>query len=99
MAAPKPGEPLLLYIVATTDAMSMVQVAERQDTKAEEAPKSQPLEAHPASKLGDGPNTVTKCHPRMLIWVRTTKRSLGSSNWEPPWTLGARSPWSLNPQR
>jgi hypothetical protein len=29
MVAPEPGEPLLLYIVATVDAMSMVLVAER----------------------------------------------------------------------
>jgi hypothetical protein len=29
MVAPEPGEPLLLYIVATTEAMSMVLVIER----------------------------------------------------------------------
>jgi hypothetical protein len=29
MVAPEPGEPLLLYIVATADARSMVLVAER----------------------------------------------------------------------
>jgi hypothetical protein len=31
MAAPEPGEPLLLYIVATSEAMSMVLVAKRPD--------------------------------------------------------------------
>jgi hypothetical protein len=31
MVAPEPGEPLLLYIVATSEAVSMVLVAERPD--------------------------------------------------------------------
>jgi hypothetical protein len=31
MVAPEPGEPLLLYIVATSDVVSMVLVAERSD--------------------------------------------------------------------
>jgi hypothetical protein len=31
MVAPEPGEPLLLYIVATSEVMSMVLVAERPD--------------------------------------------------------------------
>jgi hypothetical protein len=43
MEAPEPGEPLLLYIATTTNAVSMVLVTERADQKAEEAPKSQPL--------------------------------------------------------
>jgi hypothetical protein len=34
MVAPEPGEPLLLYIVATSEAMSMVLVAERPDPDA-----------------------------------------------------------------
>jgi hypothetical protein len=31
MVAPEPGEPILLYIVATSEAVSMVLVAERPD--------------------------------------------------------------------
>jgi hypothetical protein len=31
MVAPEPGEPLLLYIVASSEAVSMVLVAERTD--------------------------------------------------------------------
>jgi hypothetical protein len=34
MVAPEPGEPLLLYIAATSEAMSMVLVAERPDPHA-----------------------------------------------------------------
>jgi hypothetical protein len=34
MVAPEPGEPLLLYITATIDVVSMVLVAERRDPKA-----------------------------------------------------------------
>jgi hypothetical protein len=63
MVAPEPGEPLLLYITTTIDGVSMVLTAERPDPKAEEAPKSQPLEAHPTPKLGDEPDTITECHP------------------------------------
>jgi hypothetical protein len=32
MVAPEPGEPLLLYITATSEAMSMVLVAEQLDS-------------------------------------------------------------------
>jgi hypothetical protein len=34
MVAPEPGEPLLLYIVATSEAVSMVLVAEQPDPHA-----------------------------------------------------------------
>jgi hypothetical protein len=60
----EPGEPLLLYIVATADAMSMVLVTERlephrqQEPEAEEASGSQPQEAHPAPKLCDKANNI-----------------------------------------
>jgi hypothetical protein len=63
MVAPEPGEPLLLYITATADVMSMVLVMEQPDPKAEEEPMSQPLEAHPALKHGDGPDTIVECPP------------------------------------
>jgi hypothetical protein len=51
MVAPEPDEPLLLYIVATADVVSMVLVAERpeprqqKEPKAEEAAGSRPMEA------------------------------------------------------
>jgi hypothetical protein len=67
MVAPEPSEPLLLYIMARTDVMSMVLVMERPDPKAEEAPKSQRLEAHPAPKLGDGLDTVAECQPSDVV--------------------------------
>jgi hypothetical protein len=69
MVAPKPGEPLLLYIMAIANAMSMVLAVERlepcqhQEPEFEEAPRSRPLEAHPTPKLGDGTDTVTEFHP------------------------------------
>jgi hypothetical protein len=55
-------EPLLLYIMATTDAVSMVLVAERPNPKTEEAPGSQTPLAHPTLKLCDGVDTVVECH-------------------------------------
>jgi hypothetical protein len=69
MVAPKPGEPLLLYIMAIANAMSMVLAVERlepfqhQEPEFEEAPRSRALEAHPAPKLGDGTDTVIEFHP------------------------------------
>jgi hypothetical protein len=63
MVAPEPGEPLLLYITATADVMSMVLVMEWPDPKAEQESMSQPLEAHPALKHGDGPDTIVECPP------------------------------------
>jgi hypothetical protein len=74
MVAPKPGEPLLLYIAATVDAVSMVLVVERpepcqhQEPEAEEAPGSLPQEAPqepkaeeaPAPKLCDRANTIAE---------------------------------------
>jgi hypothetical protein len=63
MVALEPGEPLLLYIMATTDVMSMVLVVERPDPKAEEAPDSQNPEVHPAPKLSNGTDTIIECHP------------------------------------
>jgi hypothetical protein len=90
MVAPKPDEPLLLYTVATTDAVSMVLVTERLNPKAEEAPGSQPR------SLVTGPTPSLSAIPQKPIRVLTTKRSLGPSSRGPPWILGARSPWSLD---
>jgi hypothetical protein len=102
MIALEPGEPLLLYIVMTTDVVSMVLVVEQLDPKSEEAPKIQPLEAHPASKLNDGPNTVPECHPSDADpdadnqeVTRPQLPGRGGASW----TLGSRSPWSPNPWR
>jgi hypothetical protein len=47
MVAPEPGEPLLLYITATTEVMTMVLVAERPEPK-------QPLELKGAPAVGSG---------------------------------------------
>jgi hypothetical protein len=47
MVAPEPGEPLLLYIAATSEAMSMVLVAERPDPHA-------PCELRSSSDGGSG---------------------------------------------
>jgi hypothetical protein len=47
MVVPEPGEPLLLYIAATSEAMSMVLVAERLDPHA-------PCELRSSSDGGSG---------------------------------------------
>jgi hypothetical protein len=47
MVAPEPGEPLLLYIVATTEAVSMVLVVEQPEPP-------QPQEMKEASVNGSG---------------------------------------------
>jgi dsDNA-binding SOS-regulon protein len=39
MVAPEPGEPLLLYIMATTEVVSMVLVAERSEPQQTQVPK------------------------------------------------------------
>jgi hypothetical protein len=39
MVAPEPDEPLLLYIAATTEVVSMVLVAERPETRQPQVPK------------------------------------------------------------
>jgi hypothetical protein len=39
MVVPEPSEPLLLYIIATSDAVSMVLVAERPESPPPLAPK------------------------------------------------------------
>jgi dsDNA-binding SOS-regulon protein len=41
MVAPEPSEPLLLYIAATTDAVSMVLVAERPEPHQHQEPKAE----------------------------------------------------------
>jgi hypothetical protein len=61
MVTPEPGEPLLLYITAIANALSMVRVAERPDPrqhqapKAEKAPRSQHQEALLARNFAMGP--------------------------------------------
>jgi hypothetical protein len=65
MVAPEPSEPLLLYIMASTDAVRMVLVMEQpepqqhQVPEAKEAPGSQTQEP-PSSIPCHGANTVTE---------------------------------------
>jgi hypothetical protein len=52
MVAPEPGEPLLLYIVATTEAMSMVLVAERPKPHQHQKPKGTSAASFKSLDLG-----------------------------------------------
>jgi hypothetical protein len=65
MVAPEPGEPLLLYIAATSEAVSMVLVAERPDPHAlhelgsssADGPGS--LDPQPVEELGAADGSVS----------------------------------------
>jgi dsDNA-binding SOS-regulon protein len=69
MVAPEPSEPLMLYIAATSEAVSMVLVAERPDPHALHELRS-------SSADGSG------SHPRRS---RELTRQQGPSPWRPPW--------------
>jgi hypothetical protein len=97
MVAPEPGEPLLLYITATSEAVSMVLFAERPD----------PHSTHEfEGSLADGsgsqdPRTVeepravtaagsqsleaaTGLHDQTVVRPRPSKASPDTKDWEPP---------------
>jgi hypothetical protein len=63
MVAPEPGEPLMLYIVATTEAVSMVLVVEQPEPP-------QPQEMKEASVNGSGsqgPEPVGSLEVRVAV--------------------------------
>jgi hypothetical protein len=105
MVAPEPGEPMLLYITAIADAVSMVLVVEQseprqhQEPKAEEAPESQAQELPPSLEALRWGQHITEPQLPEADPGPSTKRPPGPSSWEPFRTLGARSTRNLNPWR
>jgi hypothetical protein len=69
MVAPKPDEPLLLYIMATTEVVSIVLVTEQPEPKHPQA-----LKGAPAARSRT--RTIQKGH--------MIRRLLGPSSWSPP---------------
>jgi hypothetical protein len=98
MVAPEPGEPLVLYIVATADVVSMVLVAERlephqhHEPEAEEATGSQPQDARPALKPCDGANTPTEHQLPEANLGLDSQVAIITQLPGPFWTLGAGAP-------
>jgi hypothetical protein len=80
MVAPEPGEPLLLYIVATSDAMSMVLVAERPN----------PQSTH---ELGSSSAMVQGLNTRNLWRSRELSRQPGPSPRRPLRAPMTRQSW------
>jgi hypothetical protein len=77
MVVPEPGEPLLLYIAATSEAVSMVLVVER---------------PNPHTCMSSGARLLTGQGPRTrgLRRSRELSQQPGPSPQRPPWALMTR---------
>jgi hypothetical protein len=82
MVAPEPGEPLLLYIAATSEAVSMVLVTEQPDPHNTHELESSSARGSGSQDPGpvDEPGAITaaESQPRRLQQAPMTRQSWGS---------------------
>jgi hypothetical protein len=97
MVAPEPGEPLLLYIVATSEAMSMVLVTERPDPHdlhelgSSSADKSGSQDPGPTEEPGvvtaarsQSPEVTAGPHDLAVVGSWASQLTPGAKGWELP---------------
>jgi hypothetical protein len=93
MVAPEPGEPLLFYIVATSEAVSMVLVTERLDPHGLHELGSSSADGSGFQDPGPAEELPTDQGPKTWDLWMSRELSTGPSPRRPPWAPVTRESW------